>query len=354
VTGLRAHKLVRFTLALCLAGSSAALLAACGSGANRKGTDRFGAERLAVTSGGTPFVAGVRGECGELVIARVGSGKSRQVRVDGEELGGDCVKAVTSMQASRAGVDVTAEVRRPSDSSFEDTSGTNWALVRVTQAGERDSGFGRDGVADDKISSSTATLPDGTVVSAEGTRLGRDGKELSRRQVPVDLVPGEAVIAASPEDRLLVAGQPRLGNRDHVEVAALTRELAFDPGFGEKGIARTRYSFPKRVEPVPGGGAMVLDLSGGLSGVNVNGRPQRVLSLSGVSAIAGSGDGVAIATGGRILLVGFGRSDAAAIQPPGAVTDLALGPRGSLLVLGRGTVTTYDRRGERLSSQPAR
>lgn len=351
-----APTLLRLLVALVLASVSSVLLGACGSGSD-EGTVGFGAARIALTSGGTPFVAGVRGRCGELVIARVGAGRPRQVRVSGDELGGDCVERVTAMAGSRAGVDVTAEVHVPSDSSLEDTSGTNSALVRVTPAGERDGDFGQDGIVDDNVSSSTTTLPDGRAFGAAGSSLLPTGKALPVRFLPVDLVPGESVITAGPDGRLLVAGQPRFATRDHVEVVKATPDLRLDQGFGKGGVARLPYGFPTRIEPLPDGGAMVLGNDGALAAVDGRGRPQRALFLPAgrVLAIAGGARGVALAGRDSVVVVRPGSSAPTTIpSPTGSVADLALAPAGRLLVLGGGRVTVFDldRKGRRVASWP--
>lgn len=347
--GLPAPKPTGLLVALALAGASSALLAACvGSGPNREDM-RFDAERIAVTSTGTPFVAGLRG-C-VLVIARVGSGEPRQVRVGGEELGGDCVKGITAMQGSRAGVDVNVDVDRFSDSAFEDTSGKTSALVRVTPTGERDSRFGKDGVVEEV--GPVATLPDGRVFDPGG-RIQPSGERLRVRPLPVDFA-YEQVIAAGPDGKLVLAGQPRFGKRDHVQVVKLTTDLRLDRGFGRGGVARLPYGFPERIEPLPDGGAMVIYAGRkSLAAVDGRGRPLRALTFGARQslAIAGGSTGVALAQRGRIELLPTGPSAPTTIRSPGnRVADLALAP-GRLLVLGKNMVTAFDREGHRVGSWP--
>lgn len=335
----------------------------------------FRAKQIAGLPDGGFAVAGTEGPCGDLVLVRVApDGKRRRARVEAKKLGGDCVDGITSVTVWRGGTDVLAELKEKTGGVLESEVLEERGLARFKLDGKLAESFGDKGVLEG-VSGSVATSPDGGIADASGKRYFSSGAVLTDAGQPLDTAPGDELIAAGPDDRLLLAGPPRPAeDRDELLVARFNERNALDRTFGAEGVVALPLGPAQTLAPLADGSTLVGNLDGIFVRLNPGGRPD---SSYGDRGVARAFDGrtfakPAVGVDGELALLASdserftirrlsprGRLDGRFAPPPllapsGAA--IAFGRAGRLLVLRDGagasvrpTVIALDPMGRRVS-----
>lgn len=247
-----------------------------GGGSDISQPGPFRAEAVAALPDRGIAVAGTGGMCGDLVLVRVApDGAQRKTSVKAGKLGGDCVDGIASVTVWRGGIDVLAELKEETGGVVESDILEARGLARFKLDGKHAEGFGDKGVLKD-LSGSVATSPDGSLADASGKRFFAGGTELTDAGQPLDIVPGEELIAPASNDRLLLAGQGRLTeDRDELLVARFTGRNALDRTFGAEGVVALPLALPRTVVGLRDGSTLLGSLGGAFVRLDPRGRLDR-------------------------------------------------------------------------------
>jgi uncharacterized delta-60 repeat protein len=204
---------------------------------------------LARTSGKTERCADERGYVDDFAVARVArDGHVRSVSSLSHERLHGCVGQISSALLQPDGaLLLSGWVLHPGESGGYQVP----VVTRFRRGDGVDDGFGNDGlVGTGEPAAELALAPDGTIVTAAGSRLGRDGSlEPFRASVPGSRY-GEA-IAPLPGGGFVVAV---IQGQEDVLLAAFERNGRPDPSFGRNGRATARFA------PAGAGYRQLLDL----------------------------------------------------------------------------------------------
>ena len=217
------------------------------------------------------------------------------------------MNSVERVTVTRRGVDVVAEVKRDEGGPLESDVPTPKGVARFRPDGTLDEDFGDDGAVK-RVSESTVSFPDGSLADPD-TRFSPSGEVVSNPSLPLDLIPGEEVLAPSGASRLVVAGTPRgvTGIRPTV-FARLTADGGLDRSFGRGGQVTVPVGSPVDLQVLPGGHTLAAFLGGVVVKLDPTGRPDRSFGREGTATL-------------------FART------PPGSIVRIAVGRRDELAAM---------------------